>query len=551
MNIFKAYFTGLKRTVKLPRPVLLIYFVNLILAVLVVFPLFSVLKNEIGNTIIGEDLLHRFTATHFADIYAQILPTAKYFMSQIKWVLLIYWILNVFLAGGIIRTLNQDKFTMTSFFSGAGTNFFRFLGINIIMLLFHILVLLIVYVPTFLIIDSISGSVSSEIVLYRIFGGAILLHLILMYILLMIADYAKFYAVLYNSKNIFKSVAKGFKYVFGNFLRTTGLYFLLIILPIGLVIGYFLLDIKIDTHIGIGILIAFLIQQAFIFLRIWFRIWIYSSPLQMYTADFLKDENVQEKLSLMQTWDRKAKEQQMITNYNIASREDNIISEEEIIKKIKKEEIENLKQKSKENDGKNMLDILKEEENAKDTDDNIDTEDKNSEISIAGNNNVEIKDIEVNNKEIGDELIEINENEEIIDASNKYEKKSNTVTDKDGDVIPIDLVDDEIIDSKYDEEKLLESYGDDVSEDEFDEEYNYIHKNEEILDLPEDELPIEKNKDEQLTELPEDELTDEHIAEEELEMEDSEDEFRPIPRNEEHLGLTDDDFKEEKSEKEK
>ena len=51
-------------------------------------------------------------------------------------------------------------------------------------------------------------------------------------------------------------------------------------------------DIKMAT--GIGILIVFLLQQAFILLRVVLRVWVLSSQLKVYSDDFIKSENVQE-----------------------------------------------------------------------------------------------------------------------------------------------------------------------------------------------------------------------------------------------------------------
>ncbi len=310
MNIFKAYYSGLKESVRLPRPVFLIYFINLFIALLIVIPIFGLMNESLGDTLSVNKILKDFDATVFADFIANSSNELTLFFTQVKWVVLIYWIISIFLAGGIIRTLNQDKFTMTSFFSGAGYNFFRFLGISLIMIVLQILLVFLIYAPTFNIIDSISDTVSSELTIYKVFFVAFGLHMLLMLMLFMISDYSKFYAALYDKKNIFKSVMGGFRYVFKNFFRTYTLYILLIILPLAMIWGYFMASGKIGTHTVVGVLLVFLIQQAVIILRIWFRVWIYASPLQMYTADFLKQEDVQRKISQMNEWHDKATKQE-------------------------------------------------------------------------------------------------------------------------------------------------------------------------------------------------------------------------------------------------
>ena len=230
MNIFKAYYSGLKESVRLPRPVFLIYFINLLIGILIAIPFFGIMNDSLGNTLAVNKILKDFDATIFADFIANSPEAITYILSQVKWMILISWIISIFLAGGIIRTLNQDKFSMTSFFSGAGYNFFRFWGISIIMIFLQVILLLIIYIPTFRIISSISDTVSSELTLYKVFFAGFGLHILLMLMLFMVADYSKFYAALYDKRNIFKSVLGGFRYVFKNFFRTYTLYIMLIIL---------------------------------------------------------------------------------------------------------------------------------------------------------------------------------------------------------------------------------------------------------------------------------------------------------------------------------
>ena len=285
MNIFQAYFSGLRKAAGLPRPVFVIYFVNLLLALLIVFPLYSITNTEIGASLNVNSLLERFSWSVFSDFFRDNSGAIKAVLSQVKWILLIYWLLSVFFAGGIIRTLNEDKFSMASFFHGAGFNFFRFLGISIIVLLLHMLVILIIYIPAFLIITE--SDFGSETPIVITLGIAFALHAFLLVWLFALNDYSKFYAVLHN-KNSLNAFAGGFRYVLKKFGKAYFLYLFLLILPAASVYGYFRADAEIDTHTKNGLIAAFFVQQGFIILRIWFRIWIFASPLKMYKRDFEK-----------------------------------------------------------------------------------------------------------------------------------------------------------------------------------------------------------------------------------------------------------------------
>ncbi|NJO89011.1 MAG: hypothetical protein HC831_08665 [Chloroflexia bacterium] len=55
---------------------------------------------------------------------------------------------------------------------------------------------------------------------------------------------------------------------------------------------YYEKDLKMAT--GIGILIVFAMQQTFILLRVFLRVWVLSSQFKMYAEDFIKSSTVQD-----------------------------------------------------------------------------------------------------------------------------------------------------------------------------------------------------------------------------------------------------------------
>ncbi len=338
MTLFKAYTNGFKEAVKLPRPVFLIWLFNIIIAGIVAVPLFSAVDGEIGHSVASETLLRGFDANVWSDMIPEIKSSIAVMFAQIKWIIVLYWLLSIFFAGGIIRTLNQDKFTIREFFGGSADNFFRFWGISIIMLFIQFMVLIIIWLPAIAIMAGITNDGTTETLYIR---GAIIagiIHLIVILILFMVGDYAKFYAALYDSKKIFKSVGKGFSYVFNNFGRTFGLYIILLIIPFAVLFGFYYVDARINTTFKTGVIVMFIIQQIFILLRIWTRVWIFASPLQMYTEDFLKDQNILKSLAVMNEWQKKAKAQQKSVSEEEKSKPKvTILTEEEILERLSKE----------------------------------------------------------------------------------------------------------------------------------------------------------------------------------------------------------------------
>ncbi|MCF6357120.1 MAG: hypothetical protein L3J54_04875, partial [Draconibacterium sp.] len=150
---------------------------------------------------------------------------------------------------------------------------------------------------------------------------------------------------------------------------------------------YFESDMKMAT--GIGILIVFLMQQAFVLLRVFLRTWILSSQLMVYDDDFLQlaevevvvqsivEQKVKEieekkeifsesvkteeaKESLKNSVVKKEEENDDNSDYKIdfsktfakpEIKEDNVISEEDLLKQLNEKDEEGT-----ENDKKNKND---------------------------------------------------------------------------------------------------------------------------------------------------------------------------------------------------
>lgn len=294
MNIPKAYISGFQKAVKSPRMVFILYFSNLALALLLALPFMNFLQNSFGDSMLFENLLDGFDFTSFSNLNFYNGDGISAILASVKWLFIAYFLMNVFLTGGIIRTLNKEKFTTANFFAGGAYNFFRFLGLSIIVIIVQFFVALLVYIPLGIIFDSLGDKLSSEVNYYYYGIGGFVLHLLLFLLISMIGDYAKFNLVLNDSFNIFKGFWKGFKYTFKHFLKTYFLYLFLLILPAVVMYIYLYYESDMKMATGVGILIVFAMQQGFILLRVFLRVWILASQFKIYSADFIKSSAVQD-----------------------------------------------------------------------------------------------------------------------------------------------------------------------------------------------------------------------------------------------------------------
>ncbi len=288
MNIPKAYISGFLKAIKLPRMLFILYFANFFTALVLALTFKGAIQNSFGQSAILSKLISDFDFTAISDMLYNHGDAITAVLGGIIWLVIAYYLLTTFLTGGIIVTFTNDRFTTSSFFGGAAYNFFRFLGLNLIMLLVQAVFLLLVYIPLFLVLQKVSDNMTSEITLYYIAIGGFVFHLLIFLIISMIGDYAKFYLVLNNSFNVFKGFWNGVKYVFGNFFKTYLLYLILLFLPAVIMYGYLYLERDIKMAMGVGILIAFALQQAFILMRVFLRTWVLASQYKIYNDDYIR-----------------------------------------------------------------------------------------------------------------------------------------------------------------------------------------------------------------------------------------------------------------------
>ncbi len=290
MNLPKAYIKGFLKAGKSPRLIFILYLSNLISTLIVALPFKDYLARSFGRSKLFENLLQGFDFTAFSNLMYYNREALFSIFDSVKWLALVYFLLSIFLSGGIIRILNKDKFSNADFFSGATFNFFRYLGLSILFIAIHIMFIIAIYFPLIMIIETLKAKLVSEIVFYYWVGAAMILHLLIFILVSIISDYSKFFLEINNSFNILKAFWKGVKYVFTHFAKTYFLYLFLLFLPAVAMYLYLYFEKDIKMALGIGILTVFAMQQLFILLRMYLRVWILASEFKMYEDDASKEQ---------------------------------------------------------------------------------------------------------------------------------------------------------------------------------------------------------------------------------------------------------------------
>lgn len=286
-----------------------LFIINLAFSLILATPLYRSLENSFGSSMVGENMAEGFDYLWWQEFRDQSQGLESTFRPSIigKGALLdnleglvkmsifefpasvlilglFYIILHTFLAGGVLSVFSQEKisFTMKGFFSGSGKYFLRFLLLMLVSWIFFAGVGIFVRSGFYSILDVVAENARTELAPFYL---DLLFHTILFFLILfiqMVFDYARIQMVVERRKNVILASARAFRFVFKHAGSTLGLYYLLFLCSVALSILYVLIKGWIPQAIFLGVLLAFLIQQLFIFALIFMRCWLYSSELELY-----------------------------------------------------------------------------------------------------------------------------------------------------------------------------------------------------------------------------------------------------------------------------
>ncbi|MCD6346070.1 MAG: hypothetical protein J7L96_01490 [Bacteroidales bacterium] len=271
MKTIQAYLNGYKTAWKSKKLISTVYLFYLTIALLIAIPFYRLFVSISGNSLLPDELLHGFDMTVLADL---IRDGGKVFLVYLKgawpWVIA-FLILGTWMAGGIINWISapRGKFRLGVFFTANNKYFWRFLRVAAYALALQLIIGFLVYVIPVILISK-DGLTDQYIV--RTLGITIAIHLLIVILISLIADFTRFRLFHEASNKVLKVGWKSAGFVIRKVLSLYLLYLMWLIIPIVLIIAFYLfrVDMQIDT-IGL-VAIVFILQQVFIWIRYFTRI---------------------------------------------------------------------------------------------------------------------------------------------------------------------------------------------------------------------------------------------------------------------------------------
>jgi len=281
MKIINSVKEGMVRSVKAWKGIVIIWFITLIIVSLVALPMKGALKEGLADSMITEKLAHGIDIEVFADLGENFSSLSSYFLSGIFIIVIISFITNSFLIGGLFSGLKglAGTFSSRKFFMSSAKYFWSFLLISLMLdLLILLFAFLIIVIPVSIVANTEASSEGA--ILKTLMIAASVFFMVLIW-LLTVADYARAWQVTQKRGACFNAVGFGFRQTIRTFLSSYTLMLILIFIQLlfGSLVLYVLSGMKPAT--GTGIILLFFFSQVFFFIKVLLKTWRYGSMTSM------------------------------------------------------------------------------------------------------------------------------------------------------------------------------------------------------------------------------------------------------------------------------
>jgi hypothetical protein len=260
-----------RRTAQNWKIVLFIFLIKFCLGLILAFSTFKILQTESHNSLAFNNLITDFDFTVFSDFLNKSSKSLKPLWTLSLALTLISVILNIFFSGGILSQFTlRNTFRLIDFLKNSAHYFIKFFLLFLIQSLFSVLILLI----SLLLFGAFgaigSGNTEPKFVAWLI--PAFIISFFCITYLLNVGEYAKVLLHRDSLLNPWKAFWKAIIYVFQNF-KTMQIYWLVLLISFIFLLLYLWLESAIGMTSGFTIWLMFLIQQTFIFGRVFMKIW--------------------------------------------------------------------------------------------------------------------------------------------------------------------------------------------------------------------------------------------------------------------------------------
>ncbi len=284
MKILTSYKNGFVDTFRNVRLVTIVYLFVLVPVLLVALSYWSAFRTAMDGFISPGKLLGGFDYTAYTELTKIEGDRISASYVQATWLVVFYLFVSIFITAGTIFILtNRDvKSSLSAFVTGGSRYFWRFLKLKFYFIFIQIFFAAIVWVPFAMIMKfSEDGTLNEKKIFFDLLPFLIIHALIFLYFFT-ISNYSKMIIVAEDTRKVLGSMWSATKFVSSKFFGAYTLTILLLVIPVLLIVIYW--KFEPDPASRWAIFFILIVQQIFIFLRSFMRIWFLAGQVEYYRS---------------------------------------------------------------------------------------------------------------------------------------------------------------------------------------------------------------------------------------------------------------------------
>jgi len=256
--------------------------INLIFSLFAVGPLVFLIMDHMSHSISGERALQRLDPFWLADFVYRFMNIAPALTGLVLLAAVLYFLLAVFLNGGIIGCLNRPeaKATLADFSHDCGLYFWRFFRLFLLSIPVYLAVLGIFYSLIKAFLEIFNRRAATEWPALIVSNLRILALVLLLTIVAMFFDYVKIGLVTRGQTEVLKETWRTLKFIGRRFFKACGLYLLAGLVFVALTFLYLEIARILPKNRPLLVLLVFLLQQAYILCRQGSKLLFFASELE-------------------------------------------------------------------------------------------------------------------------------------------------------------------------------------------------------------------------------------------------------------------------------
>ncbi|MGA0556256.1 hypothetical protein ACO2Q8_06385 [Larkinella sp. VNQ87] len=265
--------------------VLWLYGVNFLLGLLVLLPSYAALRTEMGSSLEYLKLLDGFDYTVYSDFQHWNGSIIDPLLSVSFWLGGFYLLLSIFFSGGILlyvtpSATRQPRFRVSQFLSASVQTFGRFFRLFLgVIGGITLLAFLGLFIGA-LLLSGLSDTLSEQEMIYLLLGCLLVFSLSAL-LVVCVGDYAKVKLFRRDENRVMEVFGQAMRFIFTHFRLVFGFYLVLLSIGAAGFAIYLLIDSQVKTGGWASLVVWFLIQQCFIFSRVFLRVWTLATAVQV------------------------------------------------------------------------------------------------------------------------------------------------------------------------------------------------------------------------------------------------------------------------------